>query len=142
MAANDKKLNIGVVGGFPRKARYLFFYSYFVTIWWSWSSICFRFGSVIAGAFKSKLFAKRDKTGETKDALRKRKPKRGSFSFQGGMQVLYISFEENPVLCLFRAIDHLNVFISSIHIFHLIYLIVCSTDADWYTVQRAWQRWR
>lgn len=48
----------------------------------------FRFGSIIAGALRSKLFAKRDKTGENKAALRKNKHKRGSFSFQGGMQVL------------------------------------------------------
>ncbi|XP_020218703.1 protoporphyrinogen oxidase 2 isoform X1 [Cajanus cajan] len=47
-----------------------------------------RFGSIIAGALKSKLFAGRDKTGENKMAQRKNKPKRGSFSFQGGMQTL------------------------------------------------------
>lgn len=45
-----------------------------------------RFGSIIAGALQSNLFAKRNKTGETKVAQRKNKPKRGSFSFQGGMQ--------------------------------------------------------
>ncbi|XP_061342951.1 protoporphyrinogen oxidase 2 isoform X2 [Gastrolobium bilobum] len=47
-----------------------------------------RFGSIIAGALQSNLFAKKDKTGETKDALRKNKQKRGSFSFHGGMQTL------------------------------------------------------
>ncbi|XP_057437477.1 protoporphyrinogen oxidase 2, chloroplastic/mitochondrial [Lotus japonicus] len=47
-----------------------------------------RFGSIIAGALQSNLFAKRNKTGETKVAQRKNKPKRGSFSFQGGMQTL------------------------------------------------------
>ncbi|TKY63095.1 Protoporphyrinogen oxidase [Spatholobus suberectus] len=47
-----------------------------------------RFGSIIAGALQSKLFAKRDKTGENKAALRKNKHKRGSFSFHGGMQTL------------------------------------------------------
>ncbi|XP_068472206.1 protoporphyrinogen oxidase, mitochondrial isoform X2 [Phaseolus vulgaris] len=45
-----------------------------------------RFGSVIAGALQSKLFSKREKTGENKTALKKNKHKRGSFSFQGGMQ--------------------------------------------------------
>ncbi|KAG4927240.1 hypothetical protein JHK84_052896 [Glycine max] len=47
-----------------------------------------RFGSIIAGALQSKLFAKREKTGENRTALRKNKHKRGSFSFQGGMQTL------------------------------------------------------
>ncbi|KAJ1417939.1 Protoporphyrinogen oxidase [Sesbania bispinosa] len=47
-----------------------------------------RFGSIIAGALQSNLFAKRDKTGETKGALREKKHKGGSFSFQGGMQTL------------------------------------------------------
>lgn len=50
--------------------------------------LCFRFGSIIGGALQSNLFGKRDKTGETKDAPRKSKHQRGSFSFQGGMQVL------------------------------------------------------
>ncbi|XP_004515432.1 protoporphyrinogen oxidase 2 [Cicer arietinum] len=47
-----------------------------------------RFGSIIGGALQSNLFGKRDKTGETKDAPRKSKHQRGSFSFQGGMQTL------------------------------------------------------
>jgi hypothetical protein len=50
-------------------------------------SLCFRYGSIIAGALQSSLFGKRDKTGETKDRPRKNKNQRGSFSFQGGMQV-------------------------------------------------------
>ncbi|KAL1352715.1 hypothetical protein AAHE18_06G188200 [Arachis hypogaea] len=49
-----------------------------------------RFGSIIAGAFKSKLFSKPDKTSQrkVKVASRKDKHKRGSFSFLGGMQTL------------------------------------------------------
>ncbi|KAK7338335.1 hypothetical protein VNO77_18941 [Canavalia gladiata] len=47
-----------------------------------------RFGSIIAGALQSKLFAKRDKTGKNRIAQKKDKHKRGSFSFQGGMQTL------------------------------------------------------
>ncbi|MED6134983.1 Acyl-coenzyme A oxidase 2, variant 2 [Stylosanthes scabra] len=49
-----------------------------------------RFGSIIAGALKSKLFSKPDKTsqGKVKVASRKDKHKRGSFSFFGGMQTL------------------------------------------------------
>ncbi|KAL2320270.1 hypothetical protein Fmac_029239 [Flemingia macrophylla] len=47
-----------------------------------------RFGSIIAGALQSKLFVRRDQTGENKMAQRKNKPKRGSFSFHGGMQTL------------------------------------------------------
>ncbi|XP_058736696.1 protoporphyrinogen oxidase 2-like isoform X2 [Vicia villosa] len=47
-----------------------------------------RFGSIIAGALQSSLFGKRNKTGETKDAPRKNKHQRGSFSFHGGMQTL------------------------------------------------------
>ncbi|CAK8541130.1 unnamed protein product [Lathyrus sativus] len=47
-----------------------------------------RFGSIIAGALQSSLFGKRNKTVETKDAPRKNKHQRGSFSFHGGMQTL------------------------------------------------------
>ncbi|RVW80271.1 Protoporphyrinogen oxidase, mitochondrial [Vitis vinifera] len=47
-----------------------------------------RFGSIIAGAVLSKLSAKREKRGETKGSLEKKKRQRGSFSFQGGMQTL------------------------------------------------------
>ncbi|XP_028771420.1 protoporphyrinogen oxidase, mitochondrial-like isoform X1 [Neltuma alba] len=47
-----------------------------------------RFGSLIAGALQSKLFVKKEKTGGTKGALGNKKPKRGSFSFYGGMQTL------------------------------------------------------
>ncbi|KAL5057285.1 hypothetical protein RYX36_028889 [Vicia faba] len=47
-----------------------------------------RFGSIIAGALRSSLFGKRNKTGETKNAPRKNKHQRGSFSFHGGMQTL------------------------------------------------------
>ncbi|CAL5191570.1 unnamed protein product [Lathyrus oleraceus] len=47
-----------------------------------------RFGSIISGALQSSLFGKRNKTGETKDASRKNKHQRGSFSFHGGMQTL------------------------------------------------------
>ncbi|KAF7801676.1 protoporphyrinogen oxidase 2 isoform X1 [Senna tora] len=47
-----------------------------------------RFGSIIGGALQSKFFAKREKTGENKAGLGKKKHKRGSFSFYGGMQTL------------------------------------------------------
>ncbi|PIA51255.1 hypothetical protein AQUCO_01100238v1 [Aquilegia coerulea] len=43
------------------------------------------FGSVIEGAIRSKLSGKREKRGETSG---KKKGRRGSFSFQGGMQTL------------------------------------------------------
>ncbi|XWS44034.1 hypothetical protein CRYUN_Cryun15aG0010400 [Craigia yunnanensis] len=46
-----------------------------------------RFGSIIVGAVKSKLSAKRENHGETKTSVKK-KALRGSFSFQGGMQTL------------------------------------------------------
>ena len=49
-----------------------------------------RFGSIIAGAVLSKLSAKREKRGETKGSSEKKKRQRGSFSFQGGMQVIII----------------------------------------------------
>lgn len=45
-----------------------------------------RFGSIIVGAVKSKLSAKRENRGERKTS-EKRKPLPGPFSFQGGMQV-------------------------------------------------------
>ncbi|XP_044504047.1 protoporphyrinogen oxidase, mitochondrial isoform X1 [Mangifera indica] len=47
-----------------------------------------RFGSVIAGAIQSKLFAKRDKGVERKGSSERRRHQRGSFSFVGGMQTL------------------------------------------------------
>ncbi|KAK4272172.1 hypothetical protein QN277_020761 [Acacia crassicarpa] len=47
-----------------------------------------RFGSLIAGALQSKFSVKKEKTGGTKGALENKKPKRGSFSFFGGMQTL------------------------------------------------------
>lgn len=47
-----------------------------------------RFGSVIAGAIQSKLFAKRDKGVERKGSSERRRHQRGSFSFVGGMQVV------------------------------------------------------
>jgi len=52
-----------------------------------------RFGSIIVGAVKSKFSAKRTNREETKNSV-KRKALRGSFSFQGGMQVmnLWITF--------------------------------------------------
>ncbi|XP_022774276.1 protoporphyrinogen oxidase, chloroplastic/mitochondrial isoform X2 [Durio zibethinus] len=46
-----------------------------------------RFGSIIVGALKSKLSAKRENSGETKSSVKKN-ALRGSFSFQGGMQTL------------------------------------------------------
>ncbi|CAK9145481.1 unnamed protein product [Ilex paraguariensis] len=46
-----------------------------------------RFGSIISGAFQSKLTAKREKSGGKKDSTNK-KQQRGSFSFLGGMQTL------------------------------------------------------
>ncbi|CAM8942069.1 unnamed protein product [Rhodiola kirilowii] len=46
-----------------------------------------RFGSIIAGAFQSKLVSKKSKTAETETSSGK-KPQRASFSFQGGMQRL------------------------------------------------------
>ncbi|KAJ1427550.1 Protoporphyrinogen oxidase [Sesbania bispinosa] len=62
-----------------------------------------RFGSIIAGALQSNLFSKRDKTGETKGALREKKHKGGSFSFQGGMQTL------TDTLCKELDKDHLKL---------------------------------
>ncbi|KAK8574394.1 hypothetical protein V6N12_062088 [Hibiscus sabdariffa] len=53
-----------------------------------------RFGSVIVGAFKSKLSAKRENHEETKTSV-KRKALRGSFSFQGGMQTLADMLSKN-----------------------------------------------
>lgn len=53
--------------------------------------ILVRFGSIIAGAIKSKLSAKREKGGELKSSPDKKKRPRGSFSFQGGMQVCPMS---------------------------------------------------
>lgn len=47
-----------------------------------------RFGSLIVGAIRSKLSAKGKKNGGKKDSMRK-KGQRGSFSFQGGMQVFF-----------------------------------------------------
>ncbi|OWM74010.1 hypothetical protein CDL15_Pgr022281 [Punica granatum] len=47
-----------------------------------------RFGSIIAGAFQSQSSGKREKMGDSKGSLEKRKRPRGSFSFQGGMQTL------------------------------------------------------
>ena len=58
--------------------------------------ISFRFGSIIAGAIQSRLFAKREKTGGTKSSLGKKKHRRGSFSFQGGMQVLNLDTSISP----------------------------------------------
>jgi oxygen-dependent protoporphyrinogen oxidase len=46
-----------------------------------------RFGSIIAGMVQSKLSTKREKRGDTKGTLEKKKRQRGSFSFHGGMQV-------------------------------------------------------
>ncbi|XP_073065060.1 protoporphyrinogen oxidase, mitochondrial-like isoform X1 [Primulina eburnea] len=46
-----------------------------------------RFGSIIAGAFQSKLSSKKDTSGGMKNSSAK-KHKRGSFSFLGGMQTL------------------------------------------------------
>lgn len=45
-----------------------------------------RFGSIIAGMVQSKLSTKREKRGDTKGTLEKKKRQRGSFSFHGGMQ--------------------------------------------------------
>ncbi|XP_024031332.1 protoporphyrinogen oxidase, chloroplastic/mitochondrial [Morus notabilis] len=47
-----------------------------------------RFGSIITGLIQSKLFARKEQSGEAKRSLGKKKPQRGSFSFQGGMQTL------------------------------------------------------
>ncbi|KAJ4841649.1 Pyridoxine/pyridoxamine 5'-phosphate oxidase 2 [Turnera subulata] len=46
-----------------------------------------QFGSIIAGAIKTKLSAKREKSKET-DGTSGKKNRRGSFSFLGGMQTL------------------------------------------------------
>lgn len=45
-----------------------------------------RFGSIIAGVVQSKLSSKREKRGDTKGTVEKKKHQRGSFSFHGGMQ--------------------------------------------------------
>lgn len=78
---------MGVIEGVSLEVHCTFL---FIVVWLPYIgyTTCFRFGSIIAGALQSNLFAKRNKTGETKVAQRKNKPKRGSFSFQGGMQVL------------------------------------------------------
>ncbi|KAJ7013862.1 protoporphyrinogen oxidase [Populus alba x Populus x berolinensis] len=47
-----------------------------------------RFGSIIAGAVKAKLSAKKEKNGENKGSSEKKKRQHGSFSFLGGMQTL------------------------------------------------------
>ncbi|KAJ4729428.1 Protoporphyrinogen oxidase [Melia azedarach] len=47
-----------------------------------------RHGSVIAGAIKSMLSAKKEKSVETKGSSEKKHRQRGSFSFFGGMQTL------------------------------------------------------
>lgn len=50
-------------------------------------SAIFRFGSIISGAIQSKLSAKKGTTTGIEDSSAKKKHKRGSFSFLGGMQV-------------------------------------------------------
>ncbi|KAF6166878.1 hypothetical protein GIB67_020312 [Kingdonia uniflora] len=45
-----------------------------------------KFGSVIVGSLRSKLFKKREEKGENVASSGKIKHRRGSFSFQGGMQ--------------------------------------------------------
>ncbi|KAF8378120.1 hypothetical protein HHK36_029457 [Tetracentron sinense] len=47
-----------------------------------------RFGSIIVGAIRSKLSAKKEENGERGTSSGKKKRQRGSFSFQGGMQTL------------------------------------------------------
>lgn len=47
-----------------------------------------RFGSIIVGAVKAKLSAKKEKNGEKKGSSEKKKRQHGSFSFLGGMQTL------------------------------------------------------
>ncbi|KAH9792056.1 protoporphyrinogen oxidase 2 [Citrus sinensis] len=48
----------------------------------------FRYGSVIAGAIKSKFSARKEKSAEAKGSSEKKRRQRGSFSFLGGMQTL------------------------------------------------------
>ncbi|KAH9743606.1 protoporphyrinogen oxidase 2 [Citrus sinensis] len=48
----------------------------------------FRYGSVIAGAIKSKFSARKEKSAEAKGSSEKKHRQRGSFSFLGGMQYL------------------------------------------------------
>lgn len=55
------------------------------------SFLLVRFGSIIVGAFKSKLSSKRESHGEPKNSVKKT-ALRGSFSFRGGMQVLLKPF--------------------------------------------------
>ncbi|XP_059669999.1 protoporphyrinogen oxidase, mitochondrial [Cornus florida] len=47
-----------------------------------------RFGSIILGAFRSKLSARKEKSGGMRDPPANKKRQRGSFSFLGGMQTL------------------------------------------------------
>ncbi|ESR60357.1 protoporphyrinogen oxidase 2 [Citrus sinensis] len=47
-----------------------------------------RYGSVIAGAIKSKFSARKEKSAEAKGSSEKKHRQRGSFSFLGGMQTL------------------------------------------------------
>lgn len=46
-----------------------------------------RFGSIIVGAIRSKVSAKKGEGGGMKASSTPKKHKRGSFSFLGGMQV-------------------------------------------------------
>ncbi|KAM7266304.1 hypothetical protein ACFE04_004201 [Oxalis oulophora] len=62
-----------------------------------------RYGSIIAGAIKSQLSAKKEKSSETKGLTEKKKRQRGSFSFLGGMQTL------TDMLCKELDKDELNL---------------------------------
>ncbi|GAY65556.1 hypothetical protein CUMW_242070 [Citrus unshiu] len=54
-----------------------------------------RYGSVIAGAIKSKFSARKEKSAEAKGSSEKKCRQRGSFSFLGGMQVLSLSYSHD-----------------------------------------------
>lgn len=66
-----------------------------------------RFGSIIVGAVKAKLSAKKEKNGEKKGSSEKKKRQHGSFSFLGGMQVVILGtvsflFQEDVVWTIYN----------------------------------------
>jgi hypothetical protein len=59
-----------------------------------------RYGSVVVGAILSKLTAKGDPVKTRRDSSAKRRNRRVSFSFHGGMQVFLhcFFFKKNPLI--------------------------------------------
>lgn len=124
---------------------------------------CLRFGSIISGAIQSKLSARNEKSGETKPSSKKPKHQRGSFSFQGGMQVLSkqlslcltttVVFSMLDLITLFNVLFlfvecvYIRMYIYSFMLIYtfffsnyfviLVFWSICA-DTHWYIVQRAW----